>query len=96
MTFEEIINNEKPTLIDFYADWCGPCKALAPIIQEVKDELGDKARVIKINIDKNPELSTKLGIQSIPALKIYKAGKMMWSGVGMQSKHFLVSKIEEL
>ena len=75
-SFEAIINDEKPVLIDFYADWCGPCKSFSPIIEKLKDEMGDKVRVIKINVDKNQALSSKLNISSIPAVMIYKKGKL--------------------
>ncbi len=94
-SFTKLINSEKPILIDFHATWCGPCKMLSPIIKEVKEEFGDKIRVIKIDVDKNPELSKKLEIMSMPTLMIFKGGKNTWRTVGVQTKSVITSKIEE-
>jgi thioredoxin 1 len=96
MKFSEIINDEIPVLIDFYADWCGPCKQFSPIIQEVKNEMKDIVRVIKIDVDRNESLSQKLGIMSIPTVVIYKNGKLEWRASGMQTKQTLIDKINEI
>lgn len=95
-SFKAIINSEKPVLIDFYADWCGPCKAFSPIIEKLKDEMGDKVRVIKINVDKNQALSSKLNISSIPAIMIYRSGKLEYEGKGMHTLHDLKNKLSAL
>ena len=95
-SFEALINSSKPVFIDFYADWCGPCKSFLPIVQKLKEEMGDKVRVIKINVDKNQALSTKLKIKSIPAVMIYKSGKLEYEGKGMHTLEDLKSKLSAL
>lgn len=95
-SFKEIINGDKPVLIDFYADWCGPCKTFAPIIQEVKNELGDQASVLKINVDKNQKLSTALQVQSIPTIVIYQKGVIKYRAAGVQTKANLINEIRKL
>lgn len=96
MKFADIINSDTPILIDFYADWCGPCHALAPIIQEVKNELGEKVKIVKIDVDKNEALAQKLQIMSIPTIAVYRNGNMEWRAAGVQPKHIIVQKIEEI
>jgi len=94
--FSEIINSEQPVLIDFYADWCGPCKTLSPIIQEVAKELNGNARVLKIDVDKNQRLASKLGIKGVPTMVIYQKGKIMWRQSGVMQKSEIVSKLNQL
>jgi thioredoxin 1 len=96
MTFKEIINSDTPTLIDFHAEWCGPCHQFSPIIQEVKNEMSDKLTVLKIDVDKNQNLAQKLQIMSIPTVIIYRNGKIMWRESGVQSKQILINKINEI
>lgn len=93
-SFKDLINNSKPILIDFYATWCGPCKTLAPIIQEVKNEQGEEARVIKIDIDKNQKLSSLLNVKGVPTLMIYKEGNLLWRESGVQTKHTITQQLE--
>lgn len=81
--FKHIINENKPVLVDFYADWCQPCKMVTPILQSVKKELGDKVKIIKINVDNNPEISTKYGIRSIPTLMLFKNGQLKFNRAGV-------------
>lgn len=82
-SFKELIGGEIPVLIDFYATWCGPCQAMAPIIEQVKQDYGARIRVLKIDIDKNPQLARNLGIQGVPTLIIYHQGKQAWRGSGL-------------
>jgi len=92
--FNELINGEKPVLVDFYADWCGPCRILSPIIKEVKSEFGDKLKVIKIDVDKNPSVSGIYQIQGVPTMMLFKNGKVLWRQAGVLSKQDLVDVIQ--
>jgi thioredoxin 1 len=93
--FHEIIKSSKPTLVDFFASWCGPCKMQAPILQQVKAEVGDDATIVKIDIDQNPELAARYRIQSVPSLLLFKDGEIVWRTVGVQQIALLVQKINE-
>ena len=94
-SFKDIIDSEKPVLVDFWATWCGPCIAMAPILKEVAEKVSDNAKVIKIDVDKNPQIASQYGIQSIPTLILFKKGKILWRVSGMQSTHQLISVINE-
>ena len=93
--FEKLINESKPTLVDFFATWCVPCKMQSPIIEEVKNEIGDKANVVKVDIDKNRALATQYNVQSIPTLILFVSGEPVWRAVGLQQRDALVKKIYE-
>ena len=95
MDFNSIIQSDKPVLIDFFAEWCGPCKSMAPILKEVKDKVGNSAQIIKIDVDKNPKLSAKYGIRSVPTLMIFKNGKEMWKKSGFFPSNQLVNLINQ-
>lgn len=85
-TFESIINSSQPVLIDFFAEWCGPCKAQSPILKEIAGELGEKVKVIKIDVDKNPEIANRYNIQGVPTLMVFKNGQQLFRQSGMMSK----------
>jgi thioredoxin 1 len=93
--FKEIVSSSKPTLVDFYATWCGPCRMMVPILKELSTEMGDRATIIKVDIDKNPTLARKLNIQGVPTIAIYKNGKMVWRRSGVQRAHQLKMALEE-
>jgi len=94
-SFSEIINSNTPTLVDFYADWCGPCKTMAPILEDLKQKIGDSAKVIKIDVDKNQKVSAKYKIQSIPTLLLFKEGNIIWRQSGVVPGHMLEKLIKE-
>ncbi len=83
--FSDLIQNDVPTLVDFSAEWCGPCKMMKPILDDVKSRLGEKVRIIKVDVDRNPQIAAALNIQGVPTLILYKAGVIKWrqSGVVM-------------
>ena len=89
-TFNDIINSGKPVLIDFYATWCGPCKAMAPVIEQVGKEVQGKARVLKIDVDKNQMLAAKYQIQAVPTFAIFKNGQIVWRQPGGTDKQTLL------
>ena len=93
--FLNIINSDKPVLVDFYADWCGPCKQMPPILKDIKSELKDSVRIIKVNVDKNPMIATKYQIRSIPTVIIFKNGEVQWTGVGLQDANELTSVLRQ-
>ncbi len=88
-TFDDIIGGTTPVIVDFYADWCKPCKIQAPIIDELEAELGEKVKVVKVNVDYEEVLAERFKIQSIPTIMIFKEGKNIWQAVGVQDKETL-------
>lgn len=84
-SFNEIINREVPVLVDFYAEWCAPCKSMAPVLKQLKSELKDSISIIKINVDTNKTLALKYQVQGVPTFMVFKHGKQVWRQSGMQS-----------
>jgi thioredoxin 1 len=93
-SFSEIIKGETPVLVDFFADWCGPCKSLAPILKDVKSNLGDSIKVIKIDVDKNQALATQYQVRGVPTMILFKNGKQVWRQSGVVPKHDLLQVIK--
>ena len=93
--FNELMQSTKPVLVDFYAEWCGPCQIMKPRILDVAERIGDDAKVIQIDIDKEKELATRFRIQSVPTLIIFKNGKQQWRQSGLISAHALMQLLKE-
>ncbi|MBI3233494.1 MAG: thioredoxin [Bacteroidetes bacterium] len=91
--FKEMIEGEVPTLVDFYADWCAPCKAMKPVLEEVKSKLGDKTNILKIDVDNNPSVSKVYSIRGVPTFILFKKGKIVWRASGVMSSNELESVI---
>jgi thioredoxin 1 len=95
MTFSEIINTDKPVLVDFFAEWCGPCKTMAPILKDVKKEVGDAITIIKVDVDQSPQAAQQYQVQGVPTLILFKNGKPLWRQSGVVPKVGLVSVIKK-
>ncbi len=84
--FNDIINSSENVLVDFYATWCGPCKTLEPILEEVKSDMGESLRIVKVDVDKNQELAAKMGVRGVPSLFFYNNGKLIKNASGVLAK----------
>ncbi|MCK9403644.1 MAG: thioredoxin [Chitinophagaceae bacterium] len=94
MTFDEIIQSDKPVLVDFFAEWCGPCKMMAPVLKEVKSVIGDAATIIKVDVDKSPQAANEYQVQGVPTFIIFKNGKPLWRNSGVIPKARLIEVIK--
>lgn len=95
MTFNEIIQSDKPVLVDFFAEWCGPCKMMAPILKDVKKDLGEAVTIIKVDVDKSPNAAQEYQVQGVPTLILFKNGKPLWRQSGVVPKAGLVGIIKK-
>jgi thioredoxin 1 len=93
--FNKIVNEQTPVLVDFFAEWCGPCKAQSPIIKELAQEVNGKVRVIKIDIDKNQAIAKRYNVRGVPTLVLFQEGQIVWRQSGVQSKSQLINIIKE-
>ncbi|WP_136666711.1 thioredoxin [Flavobacterium sp. H122] len=94
-SFQNIINSDKPVLIDFFATWCGPCQMLTPVLKEVKDSMGERISVIKIDVDKNQELAAKYQVRGVPTMMLFQKGQQLWRQSGVLSKEDIIRTITD-
>ena len=95
VTFQSLIEGKQPVLVDFSAEWCGPCKAMGPILQEVAAELKGKAKIIKVDVDRNPQVAEHFRIMGVPTFILFQNGAIKWRKSGMQSAYHLIDVIEK-
>jgi thioredoxin 1 len=94
--FQNLIEGNKPVLVDFFAEWCGPCKMMAPILQEVKRNLGDQVTILKVDVDKNPQVAAQYQIQGVPTLMLFQEGQIKWRQSGVVPANQIQQKINQL
>ena len=95
-TFQNIIKGEKPTLVDFYADWCAPCKAMNPILKSVKSKMGDQIKILKINIDKNQAVANKFNVRGIPTFILFQSNEIKWRKSGLLEEIALLEELKKI
>ncbi len=95
MTFNQIIQSDTPVLVDFFAEWCGPCKMMGPILKDVKKEIGETATIVKVDVDKNPQAASQFQVQGVPTLILFKKGEVLWRQSGVIPKKGLVEIINK-
>lgn len=91
--FQEIVQSETPTLVDFFATWCGPCQTMMPVLDQLKDKMGDKIRVLKIDVDKNPDVAAKFKVRGVPTFVLFQKGEILWRQSGGMDVSTLQNKI---
>lgn len=94
-SFKELTNADIPVLIDFYATWCGPCQTMMPILEKLKDDMGESIKILKIDVDKNKTLASQFQVRGVPAFMIYKNGEQVWRGSGVQPLHQLKELLQK-
>jgi thioredoxin 1 len=93
-TFQELISGEQPVLVDFYADWCGPCKTMAPELEKFASQMGDRLKVVKIDVDRHPALAQHFRVQGVPTLILFRQGRALWQQAGALGSHQLQKALE--
>ncbi len=93
--FTKLVNSETPVLIDFFATWCGPCQAMSPILSDISGELGNKLRIIKIDVDKNQAIAQKYQIRGVPTLMLFQSGQLLWQQSGLPTKQALLTVLKQ-
>ncbi|HNZ68275.1 MAG: thioredoxin [Prolixibacteraceae bacterium] len=93
--FENIINTDKPVLVDFYAEWCAPCKVVPPLLKQVKERFNDNIRIIKVNVDSNPSIAGRYDIRSIPTLMLFRNGRTLWKAAGVRAVEEITRVVEQ-
>jgi thioredoxin 1 len=93
--FEQLISGDKPVLVDFFATWCGPCKMMHPILEELKQSIGDRATIIKIDVDEAQDVAVQYGVRAVPTLAIFKKGELVWREAGVHSAQQLIQALQQ-
>lgn len=94
-TFQEIVKSETPTLVDFYATWCGPCQAMMPVLDQLKDQMGENIRILKIDVDKNQDAADKFKVRGVPTFVLFQHGEILWRQIGGMDLNTLKAKIQQ-
>lgn len=94
-SFKDVINGDKPVLVDFFAEWCGPCKMMTPILQQLRSSMGDSIRILKLDVDKNPAVANAFQVQGVPTLILFRRGKMLWRQSGVVQAKMLENIIRQ-